>query len=265
LETNAIPALAHRHAVVTGGGRGIGAAIAEVLARSGCAVSLIGRNQEALESTANRLRSTYRVRMATASADVRDEAAVRNAFSSLAESLGSPSILVNNAGLGVSSPFLKSDAAFWRKVLDIDLMGAVYCTQAALPAMLQAKWGRIINIASTAGLTGYSYIAAYCAAKHGLIGLTRALAIETARTGVTVNAVCPSYVDTEMTAGTIDNIVQKTGRTREQAVASLVSTNPQGRLIQPVEVADAVLWLCGENSASVTGQSIVIAGGELMP
>jgi NAD(P)-dependent dehydrogenase (short-subunit alcohol dehydrogenase family) len=265
LETNSNLPLSRHHAVVTGGGRGIGAAIAEALARSGAAVSLIGRTAETLGSTADRLSKNYGVKVTSATADVADHAAVQKAIASVCGVRGSPTILVNNAGMAISSPFLKSDAALWRKVLDTDLMGAVYCTQAVLPAMLEAKWGRIINVASTAGLTGYAYVAAYCAAKHGIVGLTRALAIETARTGVTVNAVCPSYVDTEMTAGTIENIVQKTGRTREQAVASLISSNPQGRLIQPVEVADAVVWLCGENSGSVTGQSIVIAGGELMP
>lgn len=257
--------LSRHHAVVTGGGRGIGAAIAEALARSGAAVSLIGRTAETLRSTANRLSQNFGVKVTTATADIADRAAVQKAIASVCGTLGSATILVNNAGMAISSPFLKSDATLWRKILDTDLMGAVYCTQTVLPAMLEAKWGRIVNVASTAGLTGYGYIAAYCAAKHGVIGLTRALAIETARSGVTVNAVCPSYVDTEMTAGTIENIVQKTGRTREQAVASLISSNPQGRLIQPVEVGDAVVWLCGDNSGSVTGQGIVIAGGELMP
>ncbi|MDE3108884.1 MAG: SDR family oxidoreductase [Acidobacteriota bacterium] len=257
--------LAGRHAVVTGGGRGIGAAVADALARAGASVSLIGRNAEKLRATATRIATEHGVKTSTAIADVTDEPAVRQAIGILRDSLGSPAILVNNAGIGVSSPFLKSGRDFWRKVLDTDLMGAVYCTQAALPDMLQAKWGRIVNIASTAGLTGYAYISAYCAAKHAMVGFTRALAIETARTGVTVNAICPSYVDTEMTSGTIGNIVQKTGRSEEQALASLVAPNPQGRLIQPVEIAEAVVWLCGHNAASVTGQSIVIAGGELMP
>jgi NAD(P)-dependent dehydrogenase (short-subunit alcohol dehydrogenase family) len=265
VEANSKAPFARHHAIVTGGGRGIGAAIAEALARLGAAVSLIGRNSERLQAAADRINKDYGVKVATAAADITDEAAVRKAFRDLRNSLGAPTILVNNAGMAISAPFLKSDAAFWRKILDTDLLGAVYCTQAVLPAMLESKWGRIVNIASTAGMTGYGYIAAYCAAKHGMVGLTRALAIETARTGVTVNAVCPSYVDTEMTVHTIDNIVQKTGRSREEALASLVSPNPQKRLIQPVEIADAVVWLCGDNSGSVTGQSIVIAGGELMP
>jgi len=251
--------------VVTGGGRGLGLAIAQALARCGASVSLVGRNAETLEAAASHIRKDYSVKVATAQADVADESGVRKAVASVRNALGAPTILVNNAGVGISSPFLKSDAAFWRKMLDTDLMGAVYFTQAVLPVMLESKWGRIINIASTAGITGYAYITAYCAAKHGLIGLTRALAAETARTGVTVNAVCPGYAETEMTAETILNITKKTGRTREEATASLVSRNPQGRLIQPAEVADAVVWLAGDDAASVTGQSIVIAGGEIMP
>ncbi|MGO9590813.1 MAG: SDR family NAD(P)-dependent oxidoreductase [Candidatus Acidiferrales bacterium] len=264
MESNTKPPFARHHAVVTGGGRGIGAAIAEALARLGASVSLIGRNEETLRVTADRIAKNYGVKVASASADVADETAVQKAISTVRDVLGAPTILVNNAGVAVSAPFLKSNAAFWRNVLDIDLMGSVYCTQAVLPAMLESKWGRIISIASTAGVTGYAYVTTYCAAKHGMIGLTRALAIETARTGVTVNAVCPGYTDTEMTSQTIANITKKTGRSREEALASLVTHNPQGRLIQPSEVADAVVWLCGDNAASVTGQSIAIAGGEVL-
>jgi NAD(P)-dependent dehydrogenase (short-subunit alcohol dehydrogenase family) len=265
MEMNLKAPFARHHAVVTGGGRGIGAAIAETLARLGASISLVGRNPEVLQATADRIIKGHSVKVAIASADVADEAAVRKAMSTLEDELGSPTILVNNAGIAISAPFLKSDAAFWRKVLDVDLMGAVYCTQAVLPAMQESKWGRIINIASTAGVKGAAYITTYCAAKHGMIGLTRALAIETARTGVTVNAICPGYTDTDMTAHNIANIVKKTGRSREETLASLVGQNPQGRLIQPAEVADAVIWLCGDNAASVTGQSIVIAGGEITP
>lgn len=264
MELNAKAPFARHHAVVTGGGRGIGAAIAEALARLGASVSLIGRNAEALQVTADRIAKDYGVKVASATADVADETAVQKAISKVRDVLGAPTILVNNAGVAVSAPFLKSDAVFWRNVLDIDLMGSVYCTQAVLPAMLETKWGRVINIASTAGVTGYAYVTTYCAAKHGMIGLTRALAIETARTGVTVNAVCPGYADTEMTSQTIANIIKKTGRSREDALASLVTHNPQGRLIQPSEVADAVVWLCGDNAASVTGQSIAVAGGEVL-
>ena len=257
--------LARHHAVITGGGRGIGAAVAEALARLGASVSLIGRKAEVLQAEATRLTKEYDAKVATAPADVTDEAAARKAIATLRDALGPPTILVNNAGIAVSAPFLKSDAALWRKLLDVDLMGAVYCTQAVLPGMLEAGWGRIINIASVAGLTGYPYITSYCAAKHAMIGLTRALALETARKNVTVNAVCPGYVDTEMTARTIANIVSKTDHTAEESLASLVAHNPQRRLIQPTEIADAVVWLCSDGAASVTGQSIVLAGGELMP
>jgi NAD(P)-dependent dehydrogenase (short-subunit alcohol dehydrogenase family) len=262
---NTKPPFARHHAVITGGGRGIGAAIAEALARLGACISLIGRNANVLQAAANRITSDYGVKVATAPADVADEAAVQKAIAAVRDALGAPTILVNNAGIAVSAPFLKSDAAFWRNLIEIDLLGAVYCAQGVLPAMLESKWGRIINVASTAGVTGYAYITAYCAAKHGMIGFTRALAIETARTGVTVNAVCPGYADTGMTAQSIANIIQKTGRSREEALANLVTRNPQGRLIQPAEVAEAVTWLCSDHASSVTGQSILLAGGELMP
>jgi NAD(P)-dependent dehydrogenase (short-subunit alcohol dehydrogenase family) len=265
MQPNTKPPLGRHHAVVTGGGRGIGASIAEALARLGASVSLIGRNAEVLNAEAVRLTKENGTKVATALADVTDEAAVHKAFVALRDALGPPSILVNNAGIAASAPFLKSDAALWRKVLDVDLMGAVYCTQAVLPGMLEARWGRVINIASIAGLTGHAYISVYCAAKHAMIGLTRALAIETARKNITVNAVCPSYTDTEMTANSIANITSKTGLRPEEALASLLVRNPQSRLIQSSEVADAVVWLCGDGAASVTGQSIVLAGGELMP
>jgi len=256
--------LARHHAVVTGGGRGIGAAVAEALARAGASVSLIDWKADILQEEATRLIKEYGAKVATATVDITDEAAVHKAIATLRDALGPPSILVNNAGIAASVPFLKSDAALWRKLLDVNLMGAVYCTQAVLPGMLEAGWGRIISIASNAGLTGYPYITVYCAAKHGMIGLTRALAMETARKNITVNAVCPSYADTEMTANTIANIISKTGCSREEALASLLAANPQKRLIQPTEVADAVVWLCSDGAASVTGQSIVLAGGELM-
>ncbi len=265
MQPNAQSPLARHHAIVTGGGRGIGVAVAAALARLGASISLIGRKAEVLQSEAARLTNEHGTKVATAAVDVTDEAAVHKAIATLRDTLGPPSILVNNAGIASSAAFLKSDAALWRKVLDVNLMGAVFCAQAVLPGMLEAGWGRIVNIASVAGLTGHPYITAYCASKHALIGLTRSLAMETARTNITVNAVCPSYTDTEMTANTIANIIRKTDRNSEEALASLVARNPQRRLIQPAEVADAVVWLCGDGAASVTGQSIVLAGGELMP
>jgi len=264
VEKNAKSPFGRHHAVITGGSRGIGAAIAEALAQMGVSISLISRNAETLKATANRIGENCGARVATQAADLTEEPAVRQAIARVSDSLGAPTILINSAGVALSSPFLKSDAASWRKMLYTDLMTAVYCTQAVLPTMLVSKWGRVINVASTAGLTGYAYITAYCAAKHAMVGLTRALAIETARTGVTVNAVCPGYTHSDMTTHSIENIIEKTHRTREEAIASLVSRNPQGRLIEPAEVADAVTWLCGEKASSVTGQCIVIAGGELM-
>jgi len=253
------------HAVVTGGGRGMGVAIAASLARRGVAVSLLGRTAATLEQTAARLAAEHGVPVQHAVADIADEAAVASAIAACRERLGPVGILVNNAGIAPSAPFLKSDGALWRRVLDIDLMGAVHTSRAVLPDMLAGQWGRIVNIGSTASLSGMAYVSAYCAAKHALLGFTRALAIEMARKGVTVNAVCPGYADTDIVADAIANITAKTGRTRDEALASLVAHNPQGRLIQPDEIGETVAWLCSDAAASVTGQSIVLAGGELMP
>ncbi len=257
--------LAGRHAVVTGGGRGIGAAIGTALAVRGATVSLIGRTARTLDAAAQRLVRDHAATAGSAVADVADEASITSAIAACTAARGPVDILVNNAGIAPSAPFLKSDAKLWREVLDVDLMGAVYATRAALPGMLSAGWGRVVNVASTAGLTGMPYVTAYCAAKHALVGFTRALAMETARKGVTVNAVCPGYSDTDIVGDALENIVSKTGRSREEALSSLVAHNPQGRLIQPEEVGETIGWLCSEAAASVTGQSIVIAGGELMP
>jgi NAD(P)-dependent dehydrogenase (short-subunit alcohol dehydrogenase family) len=177
---------------------------------------------------------------------------------------GAVDILVNNAGQAASAPFGRTDAALWQRMLDVNLTGAYHCTQAALPGMLDAGWGRVVNVASTAGLTGYRYVAAYCAAKHGLVGLTRALALEVASRGVTVNAVCPGFTDTDIVADAVANIVRKTGRTAIEARAQLAAANPQGRLVQPDEVAHAVAWLCMPGAAALNGQAIAVAGGEVM-
>ena len=217
------------HAVITGGGRGIGAAIAEALASRGAAISLIGRN------------GTHGSQMVIAAADVSDPAAVQAAMTHHKNELGAPTVLVDNAGIAPSSPFIKATTAFWRKVLDVDLMGTVYCAQAALPDMLEAGWGRIVNVASTAGKTGLAYITAYCAAKRAVVGLTRALAIETARSRGTVNAICPGYTDTDIIDVAVGGITSKTGRSRKDVIATLVAQNPQRRLIRPDEVADTVV------------------------
>ncbi len=254
---------AGQHALVTGGGRGIGAAIAEALARGGAKVTIVGRTLATLEAERDKLVAAGAEAHAAA-ADVTDEAAVAAAIASATETFGAPTILVNNAGRGESVPFKRMDRAFFQKMIDINLLSVFTCTQAALPAMIEAGYGRIVNVASTAGLIGYRYVSAYVASKHAVIGLTKALALETAKTGVTVNAVCPSYVETDMTADTIANIVEKTGTTEEQARAQLVATNPQGRMIQPDEVAGAACWLALPGSSSITGQAIAVAGGEVM-
>ncbi|MDH6590750.1 NAD(P)-dependent dehydrogenase (short-subunit alcohol dehydrogenase family) [Variovorax sp. TBS-050B] len=257
---NANP-LAGRHALVTGAARGIGAEIARTLAAEGATLTLLGRDLDALQRLAATLAGQGH---GAAVADVADEAAVRTAFAQAAKERGPVAILVNNAGAAESAPFLKTSAALWQRMLSVNLTGTFLCTQAALPGMLDAGWGRIVNIASTAGQKGYAYVAAYTAAKHGVIGLTRALALEVARKGVTVNAVCPGYTDTDILRTSVANVVGKTGRSEADALAEFSSVNPQKRIVQPAEVADAVRWLCGEGAGAVTGQSISVSGGEVM-
>ncbi len=251
-----------KHALVTGGGRGIGMAIGRALLEQGARVTLAGRDAGRLAAAVRMMRplgDVLQVQMDVTRAD-----SVRTGFDAAVARFGPVSILVNNAGQALSAPFVKTDAALWQAMLDVNLSGAFHCTQAALPSMLDAQWGRIVNIASTAGLTGYAYVAAYCAAKHGLIGLTRALALEVATKGVTVNAVCPGFTDTDLVRDAVDNIAAKTGRSTAQAKAELASRNPQKRLVQPEEVANAVLWLCLPGASAMNGQSLPVAGGEVM-
>ena len=248
--------LAGKHAVVTGASRGIGLAIARALQAQGARVTLIARDAAALEAAAARLGGAT----GWQAIDVADAAGVAAAFAGA----GRVDILVNNAGQAASAPFMKTDEALWQRMLEVNMSGAYHCIQAALPGMLDAGWGRIVNVASTAGLTGYRYVAAYCAAKHGLVGLTRALALELAAKGVTVNAVCPGYTETDIVQEAVANIVRKTGRTEEQARAELAAGNPQGRLVRPEEVAHAVAMLCLPAAAAMNGQAIAVAGGEVM-
>jgi NAD(P)-dependent dehydrogenase (short-subunit alcohol dehydrogenase family) len=189
---------------------------------------------------------------------------VAAAFADALARFGRVDVLVNNAGQAESAPFLKMDEVLWRRMLDVNLTGTMLCTQAALPGMLEAGWGRIVNVASTAGQVGYAYVSAYCAAKHGVVGLTRALALEVASKGITVNAVCPGYTDTEIVRASIERVVAKTGRSEQEARAAFVQSNPQGRLVAPQEVADAVAWLCSEGASAITGQALSVSGGEVM-
>src|SRR5258708_27064674 len=257
METN-LQALAGKLAVVTAGARGIGAAVTRALAAHGANVTMLGRRDAPPNDLAESPHLHYVL------ADVCRPETVSAAFASAHARFGPVHILVNNAGQGRSAPFLKTDFDLWRGMMQVNLDGAFHCIQAALPGMLQAGWGRIVNVASTAGLTGYSYVSAYCAAKHGVVVLTRSLALEVAAKGVTVNAVCPGYTEPEMLPQTIRGIVAKTGRTEAEARMELTARNPQKRMIQPEEVANTVTWLCLPGSEAITGQSIAIAGGEVM-
>ena len=245
-----------KHAFVTGASRGIGLAVARALLAQGARVTLMARDAGALEAAAAGLGNGA----AWQTVDVAAAASVNDAFARA----GSVDILVNNAGQAASAPFGRTDAALWQRMLDVNLTGAYHCIQAALPGMLDVGWGRIVNVASTAGLTGYRYVAAYCAAKHGLVGLTRALALEVAAKGVTVNAVCPGYTETDLVLDAVANIARRTGRSADQARAGLAAANPQGRLVQPDEVAHAVAWLCMPAASALNGQAVAVAGGEVM-
>lgn len=253
-----MPATPHApHALVTGGGRGIGRAVAAALAGHGITVTVLGRQRAALDDAVAAGEAHF-----ADVADVADQAAIAAAIARAAERQPID-ILVANAGAAESAPFARSDAALFARMMDVNLMGVVHSIQAALPSMKTRPYGRIVAVASTAGLKGYAYVSAYGAAKHAVIGLVRSLALELANTPITVNAVCPGYTDTDLVAGSVDNIMKKTGRSREQAVTELAKHNPQGRLVTPQEVADTVLWLCGEGAGAITGQAIVVAGGEI--
>lgn len=250
---------AGRHALVTGGGRGIGAACARALAGAGAVVTVLGRTPETLAAMV-----AQGAAAGWEQADVTDPAALAEAMARAETARGPVEILINNAGAAESAPFARTDRALWDRMLALNLTSVFEACRLALPGMAARGWGRVVTIASTAGLTGYPYVSAYVAAKHGAVGLTRALALEMARTGVTVNAICPGYTETDMLAGSIAAVMRKTGRTEEDVRASLVRGNPQQRLVQPDEVAAAALYLCGPGGAAMTGQAIAVAGGEVM-
>jgi NAD(P)-dependent dehydrogenase (short-subunit alcohol dehydrogenase family) len=246
-----------QHALVTGGGTGIGAAIALALAERGAAVTICGRRLHELEKSAKRHDNIY-----AQVADVTDPASLQDLYRDAQAARGNFGIVIANAGAAESAPVEKISRTLWEETIAVNLTGAFLSVQPALPAMRARNWGRIVFIASTAGLKGYAYVAPYVAAKHGVIGLTRALAIETAKTGITVNAICPGYVETPMLERAVDRIVAATKRDAAQTRGTLAANNPQARFIKPEEVAAAVVWLCAHDSAAITGQAISVSGGE---
>lgn len=248
------------HAVVTGGGRGIGLAVARRLAALGASLTLLGRDRAQLYDAVQSLGGAA---CDAHACDVRDEQSVAAAFAAIARAGHRPAVLVNNAGRAASARLSATDAALWHDMLAVNLTGVYHCTRAALPHLLEAPAGRIVNIASTAALVGYPYVTAYCAAKHGVLGLTRALALELASSRVTVNAVCPGYTETDLVRSAISNIVERTGKTAADARAALTARNPQRRLIQPDEIAAVVGWLCLPESQSINGAAMPVAGGEV--
>jgi NAD(P)-dependent dehydrogenase (short-subunit alcohol dehydrogenase family) len=249
--------IAGAHALVTGGGSGVGQSIALALAGAGAAVTICGRREDRLAAVAQRS-----PRITGMAADVTDEASVEALYAAAEAARGPFDIVIANAGMAVSAPAHRTSLADWRRTLDVNLTGAFLTVRPALAGMVKRGGGRIVFIASVAGLKGYAYVAPYVAAKHGVVGLMRALAAETAKAGVTVNAICPGYIETEMLEETIQRIVEKTGRSAAETRSALAASNPQGRFIEPADIAAAVIYLCGGAAQSVTGQALSLSGGE---
>lgn len=258
--------LADRTAFITGGGRGIGRAVALLFAREGARVFVVARTAAEVGRVEAEIRAERGDDAAAhAVCDVADAASVKRAFAAGAEFFGrGPDILVNNAGVAESSKFAETSDEFWRRHLDVNLTGTFYCMREALPSMTERGWGRVVNVASIAGKTGAPYIAAYAASKHGVLGLTRSAALEVATKGVTVNAVCPGYVDTDMTTRAVENIRAKTGRGAEEALEAIKGMSPQRRLVTPEEVAALALLLASEDGRGITGQAINVDGGAVL-
>jgi NAD(P)-dependent dehydrogenase (short-subunit alcohol dehydrogenase family) len=254
--------LDNAHAVITGAGSGIGAAIALKLAAAGAKVSLMGRRQDKLMDTAARLLEDQQ--SACLVCDVTDHDSVEAAFAEATVQFGPIDILVNCAGAAPTNAFHKITLEEWKSIIDVNLHGVFSCTSQVINPMRERKSGRIINIASTSALKGYAYVSAYSTAKHGVLGMTRSLALETAKHGITVNAICPGFTDTDIIRESVAKIVETTGRSEEQALKQFISANPQGRLITPDEIAETTVWLCLDGSDSITGQAISVSGGEVM-
>ena len=247
-------------ALITGGGRGIGRAIALAFAREGIRIAVAARTAEQVEQVAQEIGNGAIALVC----DVADPESVNRMFSEMRERLGDADILVNNAGIAESATVVNTTDELWNKHLSINLSGTFYCTRAALPPMLKRRWGRVINIASIAGKTGAPYIAAYSASKHGVLGLTKSIALEVATTGITVNAICPGYVDTEMVTRGIERITSLTGRTAEEALDTLKKMSPQNRLVTPEEVAALALLLASDQGRGINGQGINVDGGTVL-
>ena len=253
-----LPDLAQRHVIVTGASRGIGLAIARALAERGARIALVSRSARDLESARATLANA--AAHAALAADVTDAVAVAAMVAAAEQRLGPVFALVNNAGLGGAAAFLDADDAHWRRMIDVNLMSAVFCTRAVLPGMIQRREGRVVNIASTAALRGYRHVTAYSAAKHALLGLTRSLAREVERDGVIVRAVCPGYTETDMLSESIRSASRRTGKSEPEIRARFESSNRGGRLVQTAEIAHAVAWLCGGRSSTLGGIGLVFDG-----
>ena len=253
MENSPEPSLKRKHAIITGGGTGIGAAIADALNELGARITLMGRRIEPLDDKAQSLQNAQAISM-----DVGDETSVANAF----VAAGDFDILINNAGFAQSAPLSETSLEHWQQSIAVNLTGVFLCSKIAVVTLKKKTYGRIINIASTAGIKGYAYVSAYCAAKHGVIGFTKSLAREIARSAITVNAICPGYTETTILSETIENIVQKTACSADQARKQLLADNPQQRFVQPHQIGAVAAMLCMPENDSINGQAIIVDGGE---